>query len=477
MIRLGNNGGVRRIAGAVRAVQLLPAGLTLALALLLVAACSPTEGNDGKFDPVATTNFDFQAPSYVTLGNLPISMDYTTTNFPTDKTGTLVYVAAVNNVADPPLYPDGSLNPTGTVSVVQNAAGVFTTTATLTTLEFPTKAMLANLDGNANPDLIVLDDQNLHVAVYLATGAGTYSATPDQEFTLNGSASQAAIADLEGDGDDDVVLTVTSTNELIALVNDGSGTLTLSTTTVSGPSRFVAGDMDGDSSMDLAILQGGTNTVTLWEWGGAAFAQTLATTGFTPGYDPQQIVGADFLGLGRLDLAILLRTSDSATDALEIRANTDGLGTFGLSSSILLPKLASHVFALGAVGSAGPGADLAVTHTNSRYITYVHNNGSGGFANSLPETTRNPVEVIADPAVLSGDITGDGNADMVTVETEKRAIGIFAGNGAGAFTRTQIGLLTKPTFPRLVDIDGDGVLDLMVLEPNSDRMAVFLNVH
>jgi hypothetical protein len=65
----------------------------------------------------------------------------------------------------------------------------------------------------------------------------------------------------------------------------------------------------------------------------------------------------------------------------------------------------------------------------------------------------------------------------VTVEGDKRAIGIFAGDGAGGLSRTQIGLLTKPTFPRIVDVDNAGKDDLLVLEPNSDRLAVFLNVN
>ena len=51
-------------------------GLVAAVVLWgALAACSPTEGDDGLFDPIETTNTDYDAAIFVEVGNNPITMD------------------------------------------------------------------------------------------------------------------------------------------------------------------------------------------------------------------------------------------------------------------------------------------------------------------------------------------------------------------------------------------------------------------
>jgi hypothetical protein len=384
-------------------------------------------------------------------------------------TGILALVAATNHLADPPLFPDGSVDPSGTITVLQNdGSGNFTQTASIPTLQFPSQALWANIFNSGNPDLVVLDNLNQHVAVYQANGAGTFNPIP-QEFPLGGAAAQIAIVKLVSTNAwDDVVLTVPATNEIMTLFNNGLGTLTASPTIVVGtPGRFVANDMTGDTFLDLAVVMGSADTVGTFIGDGSGSFTAGAT--FIPPFEPIMIVGGEFLGVpGQTDLAVLSRTAEQESDSLSTYANI-GSGNFSLSSSLIVPNLAGNLFVLGNVG--GGGVDLAVTHTNSRYISYLRNDGIGNFSNSLPETTRNPIEA------TWGSVSTNVGPDIVTVEGDKRAIGIFAGDGAGGLSRTQIGLLTKPTFPRIVDVDNAGKDDLLVLEPNSDRLAVFLNVN
>jgi hypothetical protein len=254
-------------------------------------------------------------------------------------------------------------------------------------------------------------------------------------------------------------------------VNDGSGMLEVSSTlTGRAAGRFVAADFDGNNQLDLAILSGDTNTVDLWQWDGmllpapGAFAQTLTTKSLSPPAAPREIALGNFVGSN--DLAVLSNTAEVESDQVTVYTNT--AGAFTVQQTLVIANLAGHLFNLGQVAGTGLD-DLAVTHSNSRFITFLRNNGVGFYGVSQQETSRNPVEAVA------GDVTSTANPDIVTVETEKRAVGIFDGTGGGGFIRTQIGLLTKPTFPRIVDVDGAGKADLLVLEPNADRLAVFLN--
>ena len=71
----------------------------------------------------------------------------------------------------------------------------------------------------------------------------------------------------------------------------------------------------------------------------------------------------------------------------------------------------------------------------------------------------------------------DSDPDMAVAESDKRALGIFAGNGTGGFSRTVIGFSSKVTFPTVVNIDAANQDDILLLQPNSDRLVVLLNVN
>ncbi len=461
-----------RLLAGLACLALLGAALLGAL-----AGCGNTVGDDGTFKPAATDNTDFAPPYYVPLGNLPITMDL----WP--RGAALSLLAVVNSVAADPLNPDGTVNPTGTVTVLQNSPpGTFTATATLSTMPFPSLALWAHLQNATDPDLVILDNQNTHVAIYLSQGLGVFGTVPSQEFTLSGVAGQLTITDLEGDGLEDVVITVPASTQIVALHADpgGSGVLTeADTTTPNALGRFFAGNLNGDGNLDLAALSALTISVEEWQWDGTLgthgrFAQTLAVTPTVPFALPQHasfIVGGNLLSAAPAppDLAVLTDVPVSGADYLYVYP-TDGAGAPVTTGTLGLPVTvgANLLVPLGPV--AGPFVDLAVMHTSLRWFTYLKS-GGGTYAVITPATTRNCTDAVA------GQVTADAAMDIVTVESERRTIGIFAGDGLGNFVRTEIGLLTLPSFPRIVDVDGVGKDDLLVLEPNSDRLAVFLNLN
>ncbi|HKI99306.1 MAG TPA: VCBS repeat-containing protein [bacterium] len=450
--------------------RILP--LLLVGAALLPVACGPINGETGAFVQQPTTNTDFLAEQTVPLGNLPTTMDITTSG------GVLDLVAAVNNISDTPLNPDGSFNYSGTVTILQNTAGTFSTLATLTTQQFPTVAKWADFAGNGSSlDLVMLDNLNKHLAVYCGTPGTppTWSNTPSYEVSFSHSVQQMSIADLNADGKPDVVLTVPADDIIYSLLNAGTGCGASmfsepTTTAQAGLTMFIAADLDGDGKPDLALLNGSTTLMELWKGAGdGTFTQTFTTNTISLTSRPISIVSGKFTGSASTDLAVLSDTGNTDTSDIRIYAN-NGTGTLSASNTIHAYQRPKNLYVLNDVTGAG-SIDLGVTHTNQRFLSILKHNGGNSYTLSQPETTRNPT------AIEAGDIDGDGIADLVTTESTRRVIGVFRSDGSGGLTRTQIGLLTEPTFPRLVDVNGDAKLDLIVLEPNSDKLGVFLNAH
>lgn len=446
----------------------LAAVLAVALAAAL-AACAPTQGDDGRFDPVGTNNTDFAAAQLVATGDLPVTLDYTTT-----PGGVLDLVAIANGLNDPDVNPGVSSAAAGSITVLRNdGAGNLTALTTLVTGENPTDVRWADLDGQGDPDLVVLDEFGARVLTFVAPGTEDWPATPNQTVALDSVTAQLEPVDLDGaGGPQDLLLTVPLLDELIALVNanDGSGTLTPSVTTMVLPGKFVAAPLNsGDATLDVAILSKVNSAVTFWAGAGdGTFAQTLPTTAIGVPVTPGSIVGGHLAGYSSTDVAVLSAFSGDDFSTVTVMIN-QGDGTFVIDREISIQERAHNLFVLDVLPDT-PQLDLGALHSSKRYFTIVLSEAAA-YAIRTPETTRNP------SAVISGDVTGDGIPDVISTEADKRAVGVFAGDGAGGFTRTQIGFTTRLILPHLVDVDGDGQLDLLLLQPASDRLAILLNQH
>ena len=152
-----------------------------------------------------------------------------------------------------------------TINTASGSGTGFTSTITFgLTPTATTTLLLGDVNGDARPDLLV-GTQGQGVIAYLNDGDGdpfdsVSGFTIGGTSTPSGSSSKAvtalALADLDHDGNVDLVVGRTGANE--AYANDGHGVFTLTSATLgSGATALAVGDVDGDGLVDVVVGRSG----------------------------------------------------------------------------------------------------------------------------------------------------------------------------------------------------------------------------
>jgi hypothetical protein len=165
-----------------------------------------------------------------------------------------------------------------------------------------------NRDGKL--DIVTVDYPTAEVSVLLGNSDGTFQ--PAIKTPVPGAFYGIAVADLNGDGNQDVVTgdsTGSPPRSVNVLLGKGDGTFAVPvrySTGGSGEGQIAVGDFSGDGKLDIAVVNQADNTISLLLGNGNGTFQTakivtpaLASDGFL-GY----LVAADFNEDGKLDLAV-----------------------------------------------------------------------------------------------------------------------------------------------------------------------------
>ncbi len=297
---------------------------------------------------------------------------------------------------------------------------------------------------------------------------GPKSAVGDQTIAI-------VTGDFDGDGVPDLATANATSADLSVLIGKGNGTFQPERRQDLGggsPAALVTADFNGDGKLDLASTTGTGDTSSVEVLLGNGDGSFQAGVRYPTEQNPTSLVTADFNGDGMPDLA--------AADA----GDDDG-GFAGVS--ILLGKgdgtfAARHGLAVGAqpadvvVGDFnGDGfADLVVANRGSGDLSLLLGNGDGTFQ---PEVRfgRGLGRILPSmgPPIAVGDFNGDGKSDLAAVDILTSQLIIFLGNAAG--TPQEVDAAAAGPDPNgvwVVDLDGDGQLDLVTWSVNHHELCL-----
>ncbi|MBK8100710.1 MAG: VCBS repeat-containing protein [Planctomycetes bacterium] len=398
-----------------------------------------------------------------------------------------------------PCVEVGDLDGDGDIDLIQaqgvrrnDGGGVFTAVGSLPPV-YGLSLRVVDFDGDGRRDLLGVDPQARAVALR-STAAFVWADVTTTWFAPGSLIDRTAgygfgtciAADLDGDGDAD-------------FVTGGSEGRSGSSTTVGIPpkvfvnvaqqrfhevgqpafpwvqqqaSALAAGDIDGDSDIDLAFGYLGYGNqptgVAIWRQDDAG---TFAPTALLP-VEVSGLTLVDVDGDGDLDL--FGATGGGPTGFSLARrpllAQNDGHGVFTDVSATALPPLWVHGASCAAGDVDGDGdqdlvlGEFDITLNGNAPLHLLTNRGNGVFDDASAQLPAQPLD--ADQLALR-DFDGDGDLDLAIAVGFLQTVGLgtrlYQNDGTGRFrdvTATAVPAGNLGSGVNAIDLDRDGDLDL-----------------
>ncbi len=380
------------------------------------------------------------------------------------------------------------------------------------------------IDGNSNLEPVLVDiDNDGDLDLIWGEDAGRVElyeniGTPQRAFFIErtgldnpfetidaGSYSSPAFADLDGDGDQDLILG-SKYNDLDFHENDAGTFLaddpTASISNVTNTTNITGNyytrpdmvDIDGDGDIDAFVganYAAGYDIVTFWQNDGSNnFVEQIGTANPLSNVLADPLGGiiqnafpafVDIDGDGDLDLFIgdeygRFRFFANSGDENSPSFTAETTGASNPLDGFALPTTAYSVSP--AFGDLDNDGDFDLVYGSSRFVTspvFIENIGDANnpvFA--LPNETDDPfrsVNIGSDAAPTAMDINGDGFDDLVVGEFRETSLFYFENDQNNNLIQVEgtpnpfNGLLSsaaKYTDPAFVDIDEDGDQDLFI---------------
>jgi VCBS repeat protein len=218
--------------------------------------------------------------------------------------------------------------------------------------------------------------------------------------------------------------------------------------------------------LDLVVLNSGTNSFSFIAGNGdGTFNGSQIYTYSSTGSGPVAILTNDFNGDGNLDLAIVNAGSSSVSIFL-------GYGTGGFSpapqSPILFPagSLLSGIDSTDLNGDGQP--DLVIANKGLNSISVFLGKGGGLFSPAV----GSPISLSGPPQYLRiSDINSDGRQDIIA-SLSSGSISILTGLGNGSFApETIYSLGGSPSNLEIIDFNDDSILDVIAYQMSTGTLA------
>ncbi len=329
------------------------------------------------------------------------------------------------------------------------------------------EAAMADVDRDGDLDVVVAREFE-RALLLVNDGTGRFTDDRARLPQTVRDYEDIAIVDVDRDGDLDIVLvaedelpgTAQSPKHQLYL-NDGAGRFTDASASLAvrtEANAVAAGDLDGDGDADLVLGNAGPDVVLLNDGRG----RFVPAAGAVPpsGDITQDVVLGDVDGDTDLDLVVA-----NESGGANLLLLNDGRARFSAAPTPLPTRPTTEATRNASLADMDGDGDLDLVFANVIFAggdpqaRLLRNMGGGRFedvtATQLPVAVRHHIDL------EFADIDGDGDADLLGTSFPAAAIAVYLNDGRGIFARAP-----ASTFPAAIVVQG---VEVEVGDVNGDR--------
>lgn len=334
----------------------------------------------------------------------------------------------------------------------------------------PDGVAAADFNGDTFPDLAVVVDNQDRVQILLNNGNGTFSLGASVRLPASSSPGDIVAGNLDTDTDIDLAVALKDFNQVQVLLGAGNGTFVLGQATGTGgdePVGLDIADFDNDNDLDLAMANRRSTVGTVMRNSGNA---TFISTQLPVGGEPRAAAFGNWAAGPALELAITDHDGRRVALFAWNGANWSSTGTISVGTQ-RRPE---------GIDSADLNGDLVddlVVATNGQNnllndVSVFLANGAGGFG----PVAHYPTGGLDTSEIVAADFNCDGLFDVATGNNTSNNVSVLANLGGGVFgAATILASGNEPEDLAVADFDGTGSTDIAVSGKLSNDVSVHLN--
>jgi alpha-tubulin suppressor-like RCC1 family protein len=368
-------------------------------------------------------------------------------------------------------------------------ASVISATANTLTVNVPPGATFAPITVTVN-GLTAFSRMPFLPTFPGGAAVNSFTLGAQQNLSMPSGPFSTVIADLDGDGKPDLIIGNVYAHNVSLFRNiSTAGSLTaasfaarvdlpgLGGVTHDNPVGLTVADVDGDGKLDIIICDRNVNQILVYRNtstpGGFAFAPPVS---FPAANDPRHVRAADVDGDGLPDLVV----ANYVDGTISIFRNTSTPGSVAFAPRVNFAAGAG-AYDMAIADLDGDGKpDIAAVNHDAGTISIFRNTSVPGTisASSLdaPVTFSTPAD---SQSVIAADLDGDGKLDLLTGSIQPQLMSTFLNQstpGTLSFpSRSDYGAPGWVHEVTAGDINGDGKVDAVIDGELSSYMAVFQN--
>jgi hypothetical protein len=288
-------------------------------------------------------------------------------------------------------------------------------------------------------------------------------------YSAGSKPTSVAVGDFNDDNRLDIVVANGNSNDVSVLLgySEGSFMNQISYATGSKPQSVAVGDFNNDNYLDIVDANYFSSHISVL-LGDIDIAFIKRTTLPTHNLSrPRSFIIGDYNNDFRMDIAV----ANSGSDSIEIFL---GYADFSFENRAKYSAGVRPISIAAGDFDNDTRLDIVVANYGSENVGIFRGYGNGMFSN---QTTYSTGAGSYPYSVATGDFDNDGTIDIVVANQGTNNLGIFLGNGNGAFSNMllfSIGYGSLPFAVVVGDFNNDENLDCIVANEGTDSLSVLL---